>query len=117
VSVARWLAVLGSPLALGCDAVPDLYVVVDASVGDGSSGDEGAFESGDAGDAGSEACTGVSCPDCPPNPGMCCNATTPCEGANCAVDCAGGCSSCTGQLCCSKQGGPPMCRGDASKCP
>jgi hypothetical protein len=111
-------ALLGS----GCDAVPDLYVV-DASIDVAEAGlDAADAEAGDASletgaDAGPEACTSVSCPACPPNPGMCCASGIPCLGDNCAADCDGGCSSCAGELCCSKQGGQPVCRGDGGKCP
>ena len=117
---------LCASLAAGCDAVPDLYVV-DASVDTGATeagGEDGvavdAADSGDgAGDATTEACVGLSCPACPPNPGQCCSNGVPCVGSNCGVDCAGGCASCVaGEMCCSKQGGPAVCRGlDGGKCP
>jgi hypothetical protein len=114
--------------AIGCDAVPDLFVT-DASL-DGSeaeanaafdAGDAGQDAAGDAQDAGPEACPGVSCPGCAPNPGMCCASGVACLGSNCATDCTGGCLACTpSETCCSKQGGQPVCRnadGGGGKCP
>jgi hypothetical protein len=114
-------------LVAGCDAVPDLYVVdatVDTSMGtdagESSDGGDAALDAGDAGDAEQETgpCVGLSCPACAPNPGMCCDSGIPCVGTDCAASC-GACSTCApGQMCCSKQGGPPLCRDiDGGKCP
>jgi hypothetical protein len=123
VRISRTMAALCSALPLGCDPVPDLYVV-DASVDAGSEADAAqdiSAEIGpaDAQDTGPEACVGLSCPSCPPNPGTCCADGVPCVGNDCAVDCAGACSACTsGEMCCSKQGGQPVCRSlDGGKCP
>jgi hypothetical protein len=125
------LGILCASLAPGCDPVPDLYVVdssadagaTEAGGDDGAAVDaadagDGAVEGG-AGDAAPEACVGLSCPECPPNPGACCSNGVPCVGLNCGVDCAAGCASCVaGEMCCSKQGGPAMCRElDGGKCP
>jgi hypothetical protein len=121
VKLPTALLVLCASLAAGCDAVPDLFVVdasVDAAeVGLDATSDTSDAEPADAGDAAPEACTSVSCPACPPNPGMCCASGIPCLGDNCPADCDAGCSSCAGELCCSKQGGQPVCRGDGGKCP
>jgi len=121
------LGILCASMGLGCDAVPDLYVVdasADAGVTEASGEESTALDAGDsgdggAGDAGPEACVGLSCPACPPNPGECCSNGVPCVGANCGVDCSGGCASCiAGEMCCSKQGGPAVCRElDGGKCP
>jgi hypothetical protein len=108
----------------GCDAVPDLFVT-DASLDSNEAEANPAFDAGDAGqdaaqDAGPDTCLSVSCPACPPNPGMCCAGSgIPCLGSNCEVDCTGGCLACTpGETCCSKQGGQPICRNaDGGKCP
>ncbi len=116
-------------LALGCDPIPDLYVIdasPDAASADdadvahdaGNAGDAGtAGDAGDAGDAYAAACQGVSCPDCPPNPGACCANDVPCYGDNCVAECPS-CAMCPGGFCCAKQGGMPVCHGnDAGKCP
>jgi len=127
---------LAALLTAGCDGVPQLYVVngstTDATMS--GSADSGAVDSGglDAegdGDgapieSGPEACSGVSCPGCPPSPGACCPSGIPCEGNNCAAECTLACTSCTdGQICCAKKadakdGGPgATCReADAGKC-
>ena len=119
MKLCRAMALLCGWLVGACDAVPDLYVV-DASVDDvAEAGTEAATGMGDAGqDTGPEACVAVSCPDCPPNPGTCCLGGVACMGNNCATDCTA-CSACApGDVCCSKQGGPPLCRNaDAGKCP
>jgi hypothetical protein len=119
VRPGRALAMLCASLASGCDAVPDLYVV-DASVDAGAAETDAGSDAADAAQetgTDAEACASVSCPACPPNPGMCCASGIPCLGDDCAADCEGGCSSCVGELCCSKQGGQPVCRGDGGKCP
>ena len=112
----RPLAILGASLLWGCDPVPDLYVV-DASVDAADAGPDAA--EGGAQDAGEEACVGVSCPACAPNPGQCCPSGIPCLGTGCAADCDAGCAACDpGEMCCSKQGGQPVCRSiDGGKCP
>ena len=112
--------------------MPDLYVVdgslvVDTSVEAGPA-EASALDAGDTGpdavdgggdDGGPEACVGVSCPACAPNPGQCCSNGIPCLGANCASACDAGCAACLpGEMCCSKQGGQPLCRSlDGGKCP
>jgi len=127
VRLGRSLVMLGASLGCGCDPIPALYVV-DASVDAGAAEASTAVDAADAGpdaaeggtgDAGAEACVGVSCPACPPNPGECCSSGIPCVGDNCAADCDAGCGSCgLGEMCCSKQGGQPVCRDvDGGKCP
>jgi hypothetical protein len=123
VSALRALLLIAVPFAAGCDAVPDLYAVgaadaTSASDGEGDGADVAADVAADAAaDAPAEACTGVSCPACPPNPGECCSNGVACLGNNCAADCSA-CSACAPGICCSKQGGSPVCRAaDAGKCP
>ena len=113
----RQLVVLCASLALGCDAVPGLYVIDASTDGVASSADAGADGAEESLEAAPPVCTGVSCPSCPPNPGACCASGVACLGSNCDVDCAAGCLACAGQVCCSKQGGQPVCRGDGGKCP
>jgi hypothetical protein len=118
---------LGAALALRCDPVPDLYVV-SASVDAGGADTNTGFDAGDASpdaaesgapDAGPDECMGLSCPACPPNPGECCPSGIPCVGDNCSADCDAGCAGCgPGEMCCSKQGGQPLCRNiEGGKCP
>jgi hypothetical protein len=111
---------------VGCDAVPDLYVLdasLDASEAEANAAldaaDAGQDAAGDAQDAEPEACLGVSCPACPPNPGTCCANGVACLGSNCETDCTAGCLECSSsETCCSKQGGQPVCRNaDGGKCP
>ncbi len=129
----RRLAIPCAALLWGCDPVPDLYVVdasIEAGPADAGQADaSGGFDAGDSPegaadggveDAGPEAaCVSISCPACPPNPGQCCSSGIPCLGANCAADCDAGCAGCNpGEMCCSKQGGQPLCRSvDSGKCP
>ncbi len=115
------MVILCASLASGCDAVPDLFVI-DGSVDASEAGLDAGFDAPDAeqetgADVGPEACTSLSCPACPPNPGMCCASGIPCLGDNCPADCDAGCSSCAGALCCSKKGGQPVCRADGGTCP
>jgi hypothetical protein len=128
VRLRRPVLVLSASLLWGCDPVPDLYVV-DGSVDTGSADATAAFDAADSGQdaaeggaqdaAAEEACVGVSCPACAPNPGQCCPSGIPCLGNSCATDCDAGCAACDpGEMCCSKQGGQPVCRSiDAGKCP
>jgi hypothetical protein len=108
----------------GCDPVPNLYVIPDdAAVAPNDAGNpgnpaDGGADADAASDVAAEGCDGVSCPACPPNPGMCCPSGVACLGDNCAVDCASACSACAPGICCSKQGGSPVCRSaDAGQCP
>jgi hypothetical protein len=122
-------------VATGCDAVPDLHLV-DASVAAGDAGADAVADVGQGGadaladtdtdtdgDTAADGCSGIRCPDCPPNPGQCCADGVPCAGNNCAGDCVSRCSACAeAGLCCSKQGAAaPVCRAldalDAGKCP
>ena len=124
----RGLIVAGFTLTLGCNAVPDLYVIAPDATANSDAADASfasdAMDAGDGnggadavGDAAVEGCTGVSCPACPPNPGTCCEGGVACIGDNCANDCAA-CEACAPGVCCSKQGGAPVCRAaDAGKCP